>query len=78
MKHIGLKIVACIFGIALWFYVVSARTTTIDIQVPLIFSRLPENLAIASRPAQQITISVSGKTVTGHSENGQNAGGQHY
>ncbi|MDD7298051.1 MAG: YbbR-like domain-containing protein [Fibrobacter intestinalis] len=63
MKHIGLKIVACIFGIALWFYVVSARTTTIDIQVPLIFSRLPENLAIASRPAQQITISVSGKTI---------------
>ena len=48
MKHIGLKIIACIFGIALWFYVVSARVTEIDIQVPLVFTRLPETLAIAS------------------------------
>ncbi len=63
MKHIGLKIIACIFGIALWFYVVSARITEIDIQVPLIFTRLPETLAIASRPAQKITITVSGTAI---------------
>ena len=51
MKHIGLKIIACIFGIALWFYVVSARVTEIDIQVPLVFTRLPETLAIAAGSA---------------------------
>lgn len=63
MKHIGLKIIACIFGFALWFYVVSARVTEIDIQVPLVFTRLPETLAIASRPAQKITITVSGTAI---------------
>ena len=63
MKHIGLKIIACIFGIALWFYVVSARVTEIDIQVPLVFTRLPETLAIASRPAQKITITVKGTAI---------------
>ncbi|MBP5248145.1 MAG: hypothetical protein J6Z31_09870 [Fibrobacter sp.] len=63
MKHIGLKIIACIFGFALWFYVVSARVTEIDIQVPLVFTRLPESLAIASRPAQKITITVSGTAI---------------
>lgn len=63
MKHIGLKIIACIFGIALWFYVVSARVTEMDLQVPLVFARLPESLAIASRPASQITITVRGKAI---------------
>ena len=63
MKHLGLKIVACIFGIALWFYVISARVTTVDIQAPLIFARLPENLAIASRPASHITVTVRGTAI---------------
>lgn len=63
MKHIGLKIVACIFGIAIWFYVVSARMTEIDIDVPLVFTRLPETLAIASRPASQITVTVRGTAI---------------
>lgn len=63
MKHIGLKIVACIFGIAIWFYVVSARMTAIDIELPLVFTRLPETLAIASRPASQITVTVRGTAI---------------
>lgn len=63
MKHIGLKIIACIFGIALWFYVVSARVTEMDLQIPLVFARLPESLAIASRPASQISITVRGKAI---------------
>lgn len=63
MKHIGLKIIACIFGIAIWFYVVSARTTEIDLEVPLVFTRLPETLAIASRPASQITVTVRGTAI---------------
>ncbi|MCK9181912.1 MAG: CdaR family protein [Fibrobacteraceae bacterium] len=63
MKHIGLKIIACIFGIALWFYVVSARTTEIDMEVPLVFARLPETLAIASRPASNISITIKGSAI---------------
>ncbi len=63
MKHIGLKIVACIFGIAIWFYVVSARMTEIDMELPLVFTRLPENLAIASRPASQIMVTVRGTAI---------------
>lgn len=63
MKNIGLKIIACIFGIALWFYVVSARVTEVDLQVPLVFARLPENLAIASRPASTISITVRGTAI---------------
>lgn len=63
MKHIGLKIVACIFGIAIWFYVMSARMTEIDIDIPLVFTRLPETLAIASRPASEITVTVRGKAI---------------
>lgn len=63
MKHIGLKIVACIFGIAIWFYVMSARMTEIDIEVPLVFTRLPETLAIASKPASEITVTVRGKAI---------------
>ncbi len=63
MKHIGLKIVACIFGIAIWFYVVSARTTEINIELPLVFTRLPENLAIASRPASKIMVTVRGTAI---------------
>ncbi len=63
MRNIGLKIVACIFGIAIWFYVVSARVTEIDLRVPLVFTRLPETLAIASRPASHITVTVRGKAI---------------
>lgn len=63
MKNIGLKIIACIFGVALWFYVVSARVTEVDLQVPLVFSRLPENLAIASRPASTISVIVRGTAI---------------
>ena len=63
MKHIGLKIITLIFGIALWFYVVSARTTTIEMEVPVQFVRLPSDLAIASRPPASLPIKLSGKAI---------------
>jgi YbbR domain-containing protein len=63
MKHIGLKIIAFIFGVALWFYVVSARTTTIEMEVPVQFVRLPSDLAIASRPPASLPIKISGRAI---------------
>lgn len=63
MKHIGLKIIAFLFGVALWLYVVSARTTTIEMELPVQFVRLPSDLAIASRPPTTLPIKLSGKAI---------------
>ncbi len=63
MKHLGLKIVAFIFGITLWFYVASGRTYTIELEVPLILSRIPESMAVASRPPQTVPVLLEGKAL---------------
>lgn len=60
MKHIGLKITAFIFAIALWLYVMSLSTFQLTLDVPVRLVKLPEMLAIASKPPQTINISVEG------------------
>jgi YbbR domain-containing protein len=61
MKHIGLKIIAFICGIALWLYAISLKDYSIEIEVPLILSRLPENLALVTKPPETIEVRVEGK-----------------
>lgn len=63
MKHLGLKIIAFIFGITLWFYVASARTYTIQMDVPLVLNRIPESIAIASRPVKTVPVLLEGKAL---------------
>lgn len=61
MKHIALKITAFLFGIALWFYVISLKNFQFEIEAPVILSKLPESLAIASKPPQSMPITVEGR-----------------
>ena len=61
MKHIALKITAFIFGIALWLYVVSLNTFKVDIDVPVRLVRLPEMLAIASKPPRTMNVTLEGE-----------------
>ena len=61
MKHLGLKITAFLFAIALWLYVMSLNTFQITMDVPVRLVKLPEMLAIASKPPQAITITVEGE-----------------
>ena len=61
MKHIGLKIIALICGIALWLYAISLKDYSLEMDVPLILSRLPENLALVTKPPETIEIRVEGK-----------------
>lgn len=61
MKHIGLKITAFIFAIALWLYVMSLNTFQVALEVPVRLVKLPEMLAIASKPPQTITVTVQGE-----------------
>lgn len=63
MKHIALKITAFLFGIALWFYVISLKNFQLEIDAPIVLSKLPETLAIASRPPQSMLISVEGRPI---------------
>lgn len=60
MKNFKLKIMALIFAIGFWFFVVSQQKYTLTMEVPLVFSRVPEVLAIASTPPSTISIQVSG------------------
>ena len=62
MGNIVLKIAALVFGILLWFLVISQRDFLLSLEVPLSFVKIPENLAIASRPPQTIRIMVEGKS----------------
>lgn len=61
MKHIALKITAFLFGIALWFYVISLKNFQFEFEAPVILSKLPETLAIASKPPQTLPITVEGR-----------------
>lgn len=61
MKHIGLKITAFIFGIALWLYVMSLNTFQISMDIPVRLVKLPEKLAVASKPPQTLNITVEGE-----------------
>ena len=60
MKHIALKITAFIFGIALWLYVMSLNTFKVTMEVPVRLVRLPELLAIASKPPHSMDITLEG------------------
>ncbi|MCQ2096674.1 MAG: hypothetical protein MJY87_01870 [Fibrobacter sp.] len=62
MGNIALKIAALIFGILLWFLVISQRDFQLSLEVPLNFVKLSENLAIASKPPRTINITVEGKS----------------
>ncbi len=61
MKHLGLKITAFIFAIALWLYVMSFNTFQITMDVPVRLVKLPEMLAVASKPPQTISVTVEGE-----------------
>lgn len=63
MKHIALKITAFLFGIALWFYVISLKNFQLELDAPIILAKLPETLAIASRPPLNMLISVEGRPI---------------
>ena len=60
MKHIALKITAFIFGIALWLYVMSLNTFKVTMEVPVRLVRLPELLAIASKPPHFMEVTLEG------------------
>lgn len=60
MKHIALKITAFIFGIALWLYVMSLNTFKVSIEVPVRLVKLPEMLAIASKPPHSMEVTLEG------------------
>lgn len=61
MKHIALKITALIFGIALWLYVVSLNTFKAELDIPVRLVRLPEMLAIASKPPHSMRATLEGE-----------------
>ena len=60
MNNIGLKITAFLFGIALWFFVISTQDFQITMDVPVTLVRLPEMLAVASKPPHTLPITVRG------------------
>lgn len=60
MNNIGLKIMAFLFGIALWFFVMSTQDFQITMDVPVKLVRLPELLAVASKPPHTLPITVKG------------------
>ncbi len=62
MGNIVLKITALIFGIALWFLVISQKDFQLSVNVPLNFVKLPETMAIASKPPHSLHITVEGKS----------------
>jgi hypothetical protein len=62
MGNIVLKITALIFGIALWFLVISQKDFQLSVEVPLNFVKLPETMAIASKPPHFLHITVEGKS----------------
>ncbi len=62
MRNIALKIAALIFGIAIWFFVISQKNFQLELEVPLNFVKLSENLAIASKPPHTLHITVEGKS----------------
>lgn len=62
MGNIVLKITALIFGIALWFLVISQKDFQLSADVPLNFVKLPETMAIASKPPHMLNITVEGRS----------------
>lgn len=62
MGNIVLKITALIFGIALWFLVISQKDFQLTLEVPLNFVKLNESLAIASKPPHFLEVTVEGKS----------------
>lgn len=62
MGNIVLKITALIFGIALWFLVISQKDFQLTVEVPLNFVKLPETMAIASRPPHTLKVTIAGKS----------------
>lgn len=62
MGNIIIKISALVFGIALWFLVISQKDFQLSMEVPLNFVKLHENMAIASKPPHTLQITVEGKS----------------
>lgn len=60
MKNFKLKVMALLFAIGFWFFVVSQQKYLLTLEVPLVISRVPEVLAIASSPPSTISVQVSG------------------
>jgi YbbR domain-containing protein len=61
MGNIILKITALVCAMALWFYVISLKDFQLTMEVPLTFVKLPEALAIASKPPSMVSVTVEGK-----------------
>lgn len=61
MGNIILKITALVCAMALWFYVISLKDFQLKMEVPLTFVKLPEALAIASKPPSTVSVTVEGK-----------------
>ena len=61
MGNIILKITALVCAMALWFYVISLKDFQLTMEVPLTFVKLPEALAIASKPPTTVSVTVEGK-----------------
>jgi len=60
MKSLGLKIAALLCAISLWFFVVSAKTYRIELEVPLRTTHLSALLAISSHLPRTIPILIEG------------------
>ena len=55
MRNFKLKIVALLFAIGFWFFVLSQQKFFLTMEVPLVVSRVPEVLAIVSTPPKMIS-----------------------
>jgi YbbR domain-containing protein len=60
MKHLSLKITAVFCALALWFFVVSSRDYSLDVQVPLHLINLPENLALSNQIPEFVEVRIRG------------------
>ena len=60
MKNLQLKIMALLVGIGIWIYALSLQDFQATFEVPLVFSKVPELLAVASEPPKNLKVTLEG------------------
>lgn len=60
MKNLQLKIMALLVGIGIWIYALSLQDFQATFEVPLVFSKVPDLLAVASEPPKNLSVTLEG------------------
>lgn len=60
MKNLQLKIMALLVGIGIWIYSLSLQDFQATFEVPLVFAKVPELLAVASEPPKNLSVTLEG------------------